>query len=428
MIRSIRRHASRSFSTKVFSWGNGDHGQLGHVGFVKEGVPPTYQELLPKELPILSTSNIQWLAAGNRHSAAINENGQVLTWGSGGKYRLGHGTEEDEQGPRIVEALIGENIIQVECGEEFTCALDEHGKIYTWGSGGDWSSSGALGHGNSDDCPYPTQVKWFDENDPENPGIVQIAAGKGHILALDGDGQVWSWGKGDYGRLGNGGSQSQVSPQPVELFEEIPCMFVAAGEHFSGAISDEGKIWMWGRNDQCQLGLGGGLSMEMYSMEDYPTPLGDNSTDNDVHNLTATYLSLGEQYASAIFDNGDVYSWGGRTWIEPQRMSVLSDKGVYQVACGKNFTAALDGEGKVYTWTKSGVLGRSSALGHGDKSSKSQPTLIEELALNNDETGERISTIAAGREHMLACKWSPDEDQTEVAKNKSPPPPPPASL
>ena len=35
-------------------------------------------------------------------------------------------------------------------------------------------------------------------------------------------------------------------------------------------------------------------------------------------------------------------------------MSVLSDKGVYQVACGKNFTAALDGEGKVYTWTKSG--------------------------------------------------------------------------
>ena len=61
-------------------------------------------------------------------------------------------------------------------------------------------------------------------------------------------------------------------------------------------------------NDQCQLGLGGGLSMEMYSMEDYPTPLGDNSTDNDVHNLTATYLSLGEQYASAIFDNGDEQS------------------------------------------------------------------------------------------------------------------------
>ena len=421
----IARH--RNFSHKVYSWGNGDYGQLGHVGFVKEGVPPSYQELLPVELPILSTSNIQWLAAGNRHSAAINDSGQVLTWGAGGNHRLGHGTEEDEHGPRLVEALVGENIIQVECGEQFTCALDEHGRVYTWGFGGDWSNAGALGHGNSDDCLHPTQLTWFDEHDPENPGIVQIAAGKGHILALDGDGQVWSWGKGDYGRLGNGGSTSQLSPQPVELFEEIPCMFVAAGEHFSGAISDEGKIWMWGRNDQCQLGLGGGLSMEMYSMEDYPTPLGDNSADNDVHDLTATYLSLGEQNACAIFDNGEVYSWGGRTWIEPQRMSVLSNLDVYQVACGKNYMAALDGEGKLYTWTKSGIMGRSSALGHGDRSSKSQPTLVDELAKGMNETGERLSTIAAGREHMLACKYIPDTKP--AAPPAAPPaPPPPKSL
>ena len=179
-------------------------------------------------------------------------------------------------------------------------------------------------------------------------------------------------------------------------------------------------------------------------MEDYPTPLADNVADNQVHELTATYLTLGEQNACAIFDNGktatrivhtkffgvwcfpfsnsktksffffllssfllgDVYSWGGRTWIEPQRMSVLSDKGVYQVACGKNFTAAVDDEGKLYTWTKSGVMGRSSALGHGDRSSKAQPTLVEELT-KDSEKGARLTTIAAGSEHMLACKYYP---------------------
>ena len=106
------------------------------------------------------------------------------------------------------------------------------------------------------------------------------------------------------------------------------------------------------------------------------------------------------------FSLGDVYSWGGRTWIEPQRMSVLSDKGVYQVACGKNFTAAVDDEGKLYTWTKSGVMGRSSALGHGDRSSKAQPTLVEELT-KDSEKGARLTTIAAGSEHMLACKYYP---------------------
>ena len=39
-------------------------------------------------------------------------------------------------------------------------------------------------------------------------------------------------------------------------------------------------------------------------MEDYPTPLADNVADNQVHELTATYLTLGEQNACAIFDNG----------------------------------------------------------------------------------------------------------------------------
>jgi len=404
----ITKTAQRQLSTKVYSWGNGDQGQLGHVGFVKSGVPPTYQELLPAELPILSTSNVQWVAGGTHHSAAINESGNVLTWGAGSKYRLGHGTEEDEHGPRVVEALLGETMIQVECGELFTVALDEQGKVYTWGSGGSFSGAGALGHGDSDDRQVPTEVTWFDDQmGSDFPGIVQIAAGKGHVLALDGDGQVWSWGKGDYGRLGNGGSSAQLQPSPVELFEEIPCMFVAAGEHFSGAITDDGEVYMWGRNDQCQLGLGGGLSMEMYSMEDYPTRLADNSADNMVHQQRATYLSLGEQNACAIFDNGDVYSWGGRTWIEPQRMSVLCDKGVYQVGCGKNFMAAIDGEGKLHTWTKSGVMGRSPALGHGDKSSKSQPTLVEELAKNHDD-GERLTTIACGSQHMLACQYVPE--------------------
>ena len=36
------------------------------------------------------------------------------------------------------------------------------------------------------------------------------------MLGLGLDGEVWSWGKGDYGRLGNGGAQSQQAPEPVE--------------------------------------------------------------------------------------------------------------------------------------------------------------------------------------------------------------------
>lgn len=379
--------------TSVFSWGKGEHGQLGHVGFETVGLQNEYVEERPRELSILASLGVSDLSCGNEHSAAVTRNGEVLTWGRGTKHRLGHGSEDGEQGPRLVEALAGEDVVSVECGDAFTACLTEDGKVFTWGHGGSMmDGAGALGHGDNADCVYPKELKFFT-----GANVVQIAAGKGHMLALDDRGQVYSWGKGDYGRLGNGGSRSQDTPETVELFEEIPCKFIAAGEHFSGAISDEGQVWMWGRNDQQQLGLGGGLSMEMYSMEDYPTLLADNSAENDVHELEATYLSLGHQVAAAVYADQDgdthVFSWGGKMWIEPQRMSLLGPENVWMVACGHNFTSAVGEDGGLFTWSRSGFGGWQKALGH--DGNRAQPHLVDAL-------GRSVVGVACGKNHMLA--------------------------
>ena len=109
--------------TSVFSWGKGEHGQLGHVGFETAGLQNEYVEERPRELPILASLGVSDLSCGNEHSAAVTRNGEVLTWGRGSKHRLGHGSEDGEQGPRLVEALAGEDVVSVECGDAFTACL-----------------------------------------------------------------------------------------------------------------------------------------------------------------------------------------------------------------------------------------------------------------------------------------------------------------
>ena len=145
--------------------------------------------------------------------------------------------------------------------------------------------------------------------------------------------------------------------------------------------------------------------MEMYSMEDYPTLLADNSSENEVHELEATYLSLGHQVAAAVFadskGNHNVFSWGGKMWIEPQRMSVLADENVWMVACGHNFTAAVAEDGGLYTWSRSGIGGWQKALGHdGDRA---QPHLVDSL-------GHSVVGVACGKNHMLAMSVDFESD------------------
>jgi alpha-tubulin suppressor-like RCC1 family protein len=81
--------------------------------------------------------------------------------------------------------------------------------------------------------------------------------------------QVYSWGNGEFGRCGNGKSQQPV-PEPVDVLSSQKCTAVSAGQQFSTAVTASGDLWVWGKNDQAQLGLGGNLAMDINTMEEYP--------------------------------------------------------------------------------------------------------------------------------------------------------------
>ncbi|XP_014678095.1 PREDICTED: E3 ubiquitin-protein ligase HERC2-like [Priapulus caudatus] len=189
-VHSGGRHTmALTVDGKVFSWGEGDDGKLGHSSRMICD--------RPRLIEVLKSKRVRDVACGSSHSAAIISNGDLYTWGLGEYGRLGHGDNMTQLRPKQVKALAGQRVVQVACGsrDAQTIALTDEGIIYSWGDG----DFGKLGRGGSEGCNVPQAVERLT-----GLGVVQIECGAQFSLALTKAGQVWTWGKGDYFRLGHG--------------------------------------------------------------------------------------------------------------------------------------------------------------------------------------------------------------------------------
>lgn len=101
----------------------------------------------PKLIEVLRSKRIRDIACGSSHSAAITSSGELYTWGLGEYGRLGHNDNCTQLKPKLVQALVGQRIVQVACGsrDAQTLALTDDGKVYSWGDG----DFGKLGRGGS---------------------------------------------------------------------------------------------------------------------------------------------------------------------------------------------------------------------------------------------------------------------------------------
>ncbi|CAM9836171.1 unnamed protein product [Chrysoparadoxa australica] len=245
--------------------------------------------------------------------------------------------------------------------------------------------NGMLGQGALHaDVTVPTLLFEF-----EDMPFKQIGCGALHTAALTESGEVWACGTGEYGRLASGQALSgdQLNLEPVDGLDGKVIKSISVGNAFTLALSEEGELYCWGRNDTGQLGQGGGLSMDVYCFEDLPVPVLD-SMDGEI----IVDMSAGHGHAAAVTNDGKLFMWGMKRYLEPEYMSVLEGKKVTGVACGDKITAALTDEGEVYTFGP----GKFGSLGHGNTSTEVQPKLVEALQ------GLKVVKIACGDKHVAA--------------------------
>jgi len=184
---------------ELFTFGNGDNGQLGHGGEEDESVPRLVEALAAKK--------VVGASAGILHTAAWTDEGELFTFGNGYYGELGHGGEESESVPRLVEALAAKKVVGASAGGLHTAAWTDAGELFTFGNG----HEGMLGHGGDEDESVPRLVEAL-----AGKKVVGVSAGRGQTVIWTEEAEVFTFGYGWHGALGHGGNENEYVPRLVE--------------------------------------------------------------------------------------------------------------------------------------------------------------------------------------------------------------------
>mmetsp|Transcript_10477 Transcript_10477/g.12019 ORF Transcript_10477/g.12019 Transcript_10477/m.12019 type:complete len:274 (+) Transcript_10477:70-891(+) len=175
-------HSLALLDGKVFSFGTGSHGALGHGNKLDQE--------FPKQIERLKNLTVKSVSAGGYHSVVLTEDGRLYTFGEGGFGRLGHGDEAGQDRPKLVKSLVQETICAVTAGCNHCVAVNEKGQAYFFGKDVNEKTL-------SKSWLKPTLIKSLSRS-----RVVAVAAGMAHSLLLTDRFEVLSFGMGRWGRLG----------------------------------------------------------------------------------------------------------------------------------------------------------------------------------------------------------------------------------
>ncbi|KAG6746250.1 hypothetical protein POTOM_050781 [Populus tomentosa] len=316
-MEEAKRDEEESKQQQIWSWGAGTEGQLGTGKLEDEYLP----QLL--HLPFLSsTESISTLACGGAHVIALTSGGRVFTWGRGTTGQLGHGEMLNSLHPKPVSSLQSYVVTHVSAGWSHSGFVSDIGLLFTCGDG----SFGQLGQGDYRSQSTPVKVDCFTNNfvnqiacgmrhslvllngnqvygfgsgkrgqlgisgdkiksinlpqvtcGLEDVQIVSISANGDHSAAISADGHLYTWGRGFAGASDANFPQLSLS--------SLRCTKAALGwnhgllltgdegvlmlgGNYHGVLCDlekmsavkhrpvDGAIKTWGWGEHGQLGLG----------------------------------------------------------------------------------------------------------------------------------------------------------------------------
>jgi alpha-tubulin suppressor-like RCC1 family protein len=240
-FKAIAAGSADSFAVDVnghaWAWGNNRQGQLGNGTTANSSLPVAVRMPAGVEFTVITAG---------AHTVALDKNGQAWAWGDNHDGELGDGTTNDSSTPVRVRMPAGVRFMAIAAGTDFTVALDQDDRAWTWGN----NDTHQLGLGTSSPRSTPVQLAL-----PAGIAFTVIAAEGDHTVALDRKGQAWTWGSTT---VDNPAANTVVISSPTETTMPAGVVFstVAAGIDHSLALDQSGQAWAWGADLNHQLGDG----------------------------------------------------------------------------------------------------------------------------------------------------------------------------
>ncbi|KAF9352831.1 hypothetical protein BGX26_009368 [Mortierella sp. AD094] len=373
---------------RVYVFGTGDCAQLGLGEDVLLRKKPT-------NLAVLNDKNIVDIAAGGMHNMALSQEGKLWSWGVNDQRTLGR--SGDEYTPLPVESLDDVKIVKVACSDSLTVALTSDGQVYTWGTFR--SAEGILGHSKEKEVQeLPTIVQGLK-------GIVDIATGTDHVLALASTGRVYSWGNGQQMQLGRRiVARRMLNGLTPESIGSKGMIKVGAGSYHSFAIDKNGRAFAWGLNTYGQCGN------DDPNKDNIPTV----APITAMKSYTCADIQGGEHHTIALTKDGQLYGFGrsdshqlglGYTELPGSEDATSHKKAIRRptlipglptieaISVGGNHTLALSTDGDVYAWG----FGEMLACGNGEEEDVETPLKLTGQQIENC----RVLKVAAGGQHSV---------------------------
>ena len=421
----------------------------GHYYFIVTAVDASGEGQPSIELPAIAKSAYKSLAAGYGFSAAlriiepvlkVNE-GTVWEWGDNSSGQLGTGTNYP------LERLTADMVPTFTAGTKISAGYHHMISLKTDLSVMDWglNNKGQIGDNH-------TTTNTTTPTHSYSPyAMTAVAGGYQHTVALKSDGTVWSWGNNLMGALGY---KSINCENPGDFTQPLAwtCSYtptqvtgitgsgaaIAAGFNHTLAVTSDGQVWAWGRNDTGQLGsinptcpgtIMAAVPEDVGFTAGWVTPSTAYSCSTDAVQVSAIpgtviAVAAGTRHSVALMSDGTVWTWGGNHWgqlgytptipnctitsafkmaCSTTPTKVLGLDHIIAISAGSDHTLALKGDGTVWQWGMR-VTGPTNI----PYSSNTALPVLTGVTFDQMPTQVAgltgITAIAAGTYHSLALK------------------------
>ena len=281
-----------------------------------------------------------------------------------------------------VEQLVNHEVVGLCAGPQAAAALMSDGDVFTWMCG-------------------PDKLTWAEHKKPTSRlkatklHAVQLAMsdadGDPFLLLVTRDGGVFEW-------LANKPEPRVVPGLPTP----VGAVAISCGAEHSVLVSEDGRVFAWGRNEEGQLGLGTKFAERDRVDSPEPMPLHQGMAARGAScavNTTFVLTQSGHGLSCGSNEHGQLAHEEG----DAERVAILKRIGMpkdadgllVQLACGDEHAVALTSDGRVLSWGR--ARAESGRLGRKPKHGLHKPACVSFA-----EADQHVCSISAGGTHTVA--------------------------